>query len=403
MIDLDLVFLGGLFPQELKEEISTNSIGAVQNAADALQWNYVKGFNQLGINNFKIINSLFIGSYPKRYKKLVINSSFFENNHCKNNLNVGFNNLSGYKIFSRKNSLKKPLKEWAQNGAQNKAIIAYALTTVMVDSLIYVKKLNPNIKTCLIVPDLPEYMNLSTEKTGLYTRLKSWDMKKLYEKVSEIDSFVLLTKQMNDKLKIQNFVVVEGVASDNISPQKNSDIIPKSVLYAGTLNERYGVKSLVEAFAKTTDPEMRLILCGVGDSENFIKEMAQKDKRILFKGALSRDDVLKLIGKSSLIANPRKNDEEFTKYSFPSKNIEALSSGRPLLAYKLDGIPDEYDDYIYYVKDNDVLSLSKKLQEICNKPPQELHEFGENAKKFVLENKSTALQAKKVLDMLKNQ
>ena len=37
--------------------------------------------------------------------------------------------------------------------------------------------------------------------------------------------------------------------------------------------------------------------------------------------------------------NPRQNNEEFTKYSFPSKTMEYLASGVPVVAYKLDGIP----------------------------------------------------------------
>ena len=40
-LDMDIAFLGGLFPRETEGEILEKSIGAVQAAANALQWNLV--------------------------------------------------------------------------------------------------------------------------------------------------------------------------------------------------------------------------------------------------------------------------------------------------------------------------------------------------------------------------
>ena len=41
----DVVFLTGIFPKDKEKEILANSIGAVQNTANALQWNLINGLD----------------------------------------------------------------------------------------------------------------------------------------------------------------------------------------------------------------------------------------------------------------------------------------------------------------------------------------------------------------------
>ena len=58
--DTNYLFLGGLFPKEIEKEIFSNSTGAVQNAANAFQWNIINGFDQNLTKPIKIINSLLL-------------------------------------------------------------------------------------------------------------------------------------------------------------------------------------------------------------------------------------------------------------------------------------------------------------------------------------------------------
>ena len=100
------------------------------------------------------------------------------------------------------------------------------------------------------------------------------------------------------------------------------------------------------------------------------------------------------------MVNPRQNNEEFTKYSFPSKTMEYLSSGIPVVAYKLDGIPDEYDQYIQYVADDSIESLKKKLVEVCEMTREERQELGNIGRNFVLMKKNSTIQVRKIREMI---
>ena len=131
-----------------------------------------------------------------------------------------------------------------------------------------------------------------------------------------------------------------------------------------------------------------------------ILKAAENDSRIEFLGRLPREEVLRLQMNATVLVNPRQNNEEFTKYSFPSKNIEYLSSGIPVIAYKLDGIPDDYDRYMHYVENNTVEALSEKIMEVCELTLAQRYSYGYEARKYVNENKNEIVQTKKIIEML---
>ena len=395
------LFIGGLFPKDHEAEILENSIGSVQNAANVLQWNFVDGFDQNLDKPITILNAVYIGSYPKRYKVKNIAPYHFSHAPGANDYEIGFCNLSVYKHFSRTKNVKKFLKRWLLENRDKKCVIfGYAMTTFILSAMEFAKKNHDNVINCLIVPDLPEYMNLGQRSSTLYSILKSWSIRKMNSQKKYVDKYVLLTDQMHDHLGVKDYIVVEGIASDKYDGIERTKTDEKTILYAGGLNVKYGILDLVDAFMLTNNPNYRLVICGSGNAESYITEAAKKDGRIEFKGQTPHYDVLKLQVSATVLVNPRKNTETFTKYSFPSKNLEYLSSGTPLIAYKLDGIPEEYADYIQYVSDDSIESLSRKLVEICEMDDTERIRLGLRAKEFALSRKNSKSQVARVLDFV---
>src|SRR5699024_1457343 len=93
--------------------------------------------------------------------------------------------------------------------------------------------------------------------------------------------------------------VIEGVV--NIQGDNSEDLIDDfqstddmTVVYTGTLNKKFGVVNLVEAFHKTNIKNARLKICGRGDSEEIIKSYEAKDERIVFLGQLPNTEAVKL-------------------------------------------------------------------------------------------------------------
>ena len=80
--------------------------------------------------------------------------------------------------------------------------------------------------------------------------------------------------------------------------------------------------------------------------------------------------------------------------------MEYLASGTPTIMYRLGCMPKEYDEYVYYVEDESIETLSRRLIEICEKSQEELDEFGFAARSFILSKKTPFTQCGKIIELL---
>lgn len=284
-------------------------------------------------------------------------------------------------------------------------ILVYSLSLPALIAAILRARKHRN-KLCVIIPDLPLYM--SSDMSLAYRTLKHIDNFLIKLCLKFCSHYVLLTKHMISYLPNilkDNNLIIEGAYNNNITELNNSIHKQETpyVLYSGTLDPRYGIRSLVDAFMSTS-LKYNLVICGNGksDEKKYLVEMSHIDSRIKYIGAIDYRDVLYLQKNASLLVNPRNNRGEFTKYSFPSKTMEYLASGTPTLLYKLDGIPNEYYEYCYAIDGNDdtVHTLSKKIVEILSKPNKENKELGIKAKDFIINNKTGYKQVSKIIEYL---
>ena len=385
---MQYAFLGMLIPETMKEEVESLSVNNMQDAANALQWHLYNGLCRNLGESIKILNILPVGSFPQYYKKPVVRSSLFESNYCQNNLNIGFCNVKLIRKYIQPRKVYNALKKWCADSPGEKVLFIYTAADMFITPVSRIKSRFPELKVCAIVADLPDMSSLKANKSIFERMLQRVLSSRSYAGLYAVDAFVLLTKYMADYMKIsQPYCVVEGISTES-TPKllQSGEAQPneKIILYTGTLHKRFGVMKLAKAFLMIKDNSYRLIICGVGDSADELKKCAEKDKRIDFRGQLSRDEVLALQRKATVLVNPRQNNEEFTKYSFPSKNLEYLSSGTPLIAYKLDGIPDDYDNCIFYVENNSIEALRDKMVEVCSMDGKTRLSFAEKAQRYVL-------------------
>lgn len=404
--NLDILFLGGVFKEG---EIMKQSKSNVQFAANVLQWNIIEGLDYLNEQPVNLLSAIFIGSYPKYYKKILIQRKDWSHLPGAKDKEVKFWNIPILKKFSRGWSLSKEIMIWAQQkNERKKVIIAYSMDYSILSALKSAKVSNSEIITCLVVPDLPQFMNLSSSKNYSYKLLKNIESDLISQLQKYVDSYVLLTKHMADFLKIQNkpYVVIEGMV--NFKDQttyldrrrEEQEKSRKTILYTGTLNEKYGILNLLKAFELIKDKNYRLQICGTGEAEKDIVEMAKQDNRIDFRGRVSREEAILLQKNATVLINPRNSEGEFTKYSFPSKIMEYLVSGVPTIAYSLPGMPEEYKDYMYFIKDNTVQGIANTIINVCETNPIQLKKFGEASRKFVLSEKNNIRQVEKIMNIL---
>ncbi len=242
-----------------------------------------------------------------------------------------------------------------------------------------------------IVTDFPEQLS---GKPDLNSRL-IWGLVRL------CTGYVVLSEYMKKRLNPQKpAIVLEGHVDSGMKLAVNTiegKYPSKVCLYAGSLHRKNGIEKLVKAFSAADIKEAELHIYGDGDYAEELRTM--KNEHIRYYGKVPNDVVVNEEVKATLLINPRPTDAEFTNYSFPSKNLEYMASGTPLLTTRLSGMPKEHIEYVYLFEDETVEGMSRTLNEVLSKSKTELHQKGMAAKQYVMENKTESVQAKKILKM----
>ena len=370
-----------------------------------LNSNIILGLDEAKGETTTLINNTPIPSFPK-FPKIIFKKQGWAHCDGANDINCGFINLPILKQLSRVvttySAVKKIIKK---EGAKNVCLFNYDLHPDICLALKLIKKRYKQVTTCAVLPDIPNALLVVSSggnmnfKAKLNAKIKSGF-------INQFDSYVILTEYMKDVVKMdgKKYAVVEGIYNSNQPPLKEGNAEKKIILYTGQLNAAYGMENLLSAFLEIykNDKDYELCICGGGGLTNTIKELAKQCEGIKYLGYVGPQKVRECQENATVLINPRQNVGDFTKYSFPSKTMEYLASGRPVIGYKLDGIPSEYDEYMVYVKDNSIEALKETLIKTCSLSKEERKLMGERARAFILENKNPKNQCKKIVDMLEN-
>ncbi len=378
---MKILILCGVFAKENEEEIIENAKAPVEFSANLFQERLIYGFNSLKNAEVSVLSAPFIGAYPAGSK--IINFKQFKISQNKYKY-VSFCNVWGIRNFSRTHSLKKAIKNFAKDKCEEKLIVVYCTHTPFIKAAEYAKKIDSKTKLCLYVPDLPQYMNLSENRGVIYNVAKKYDIASMTKHMKSMDSFILLTKHMKDRLPVGNkpYSVIEGIFDSlPTSPDEiKTSGLEKYIVYTGKLDKKFGVVSLIDSMKHLKNEFLRLVLCGNGDSFEYAKKESEKDGRIMPLGQVTPEVAEEWRKKASILVNPRPNSEEYTKYSFPSKNVEYLLSGKPTVSYMLDGMPDIYKNFIYEISPDG--EAPSAIAEAIENALDEKSEFCEKSKDF---------------------
>lgn len=351
------ILLCGYFEKEYEKIICSTQKKPVEFSANNVQGRLIEGLK--GNANLKILSEPFIGSYP-------IGNKLFSFRPLRSHSDIkyiSFNNAWGFRNISRATALKKELLQFVRDdNCKINNIIIYSAHTPFLEAAVSAKKRDNSIRICLIVPDLPQYSNLNKDVSIAYRIAKKYDVKHFYELCEYVDTYLFFAPAMSEWFNTsgKKVIVSEGLLDDNVfeenEAQKKSIALEsdkKYIVYTGKTYEKFGVKDLVDAFMLLNDPSYRLVLCGSGDIDEYIKQHAKIDSRIKALGQVSPEESRMWQLKADVLINPRSNDEGFVKYSFPSKNLEYLASGSPVVAHFLNGMPEIYKEFLFCIKDDE--------------------------------------------------
>lgn len=187
--------------------------------------------------------------------------------------------------------------------------------------------------------------------------------------------------------------VIMDVNKINYNKNTNEEFI--KIVYAGQMGGKDKISYFISAL-NLLSPEdlnkLRMYIIGV-TLEDYEKEYGEissklKNHSLFFTGRISRDEVLQHLIESDFTLLLRPEDERYAKAGFPTKVVESLSSGTPVICnYTSDlslYLKDNYDSII--VKNFSVEACYEALKKALSKNNQERISMQKNARKTAEEN-----------------
>jgi glycosyltransferase involved in cell wall biosynthesis len=187
-----------------------------------------------------------------------------------------------------------------------------------------------------------------------------------------------------------------GVLRNHKRPLVKSSVF--RVLHAGGLNDTNGIPDLLLAF-QTLDPKKyELILTGAGPHRDLVENASRRNSNITFCGLLSRDDLEDLYSDVDAAISYRPSHPA-SMLSFPSKVLEYMAHGIPVLSNPTAHVMDEYGEYLTPIVAESPEGIARAVREA------EADGFGiqERALRgwdYLAQEKTWAVQARRLMDFL---
>lgn len=191
-------------------------------------------------------------------------------------------------------------------------------------------------------------------------------------------------KYTNKEIKVIAF----GIDTEKFKPNKvekiNSEITIGTIK---TLEEKYGIKYLIKAFAelkqRNTEYNLKLLIVGGGSQEKLLTDLVKElniDKITTFTGKVNYDEVVNYYNQLDIYLALSIYDSE----SFGVAVIEASSCEVPVIVSNVGGLPEvvENNNTGFIVEKYDYLQAASHLEKlISDKKLRE--ELGKNGRKMV--------------------
>jgi len=388
------LFIGTYADKNLIEIINKKSDNSAQISIAAIKFSKLisEGLDFNVSNNVNLF-LVPIGMYPR--SPIVL----FTNNKEENNYYIPFINILIFKQISITIYTLIFITLWHIKNFNKKKIIIFGFLYLpfLVSSFPF--KYFKKTKIVSFVPDLPKYeFTYSSTKFSFKKYLIPIYISFTNFFTNINDYYVFITRYMENHFPNKPHLIIEGFTDSNLLNVED-DVFKENknaIMYAGALFEKFGLKILIEAFIEIPG-DYELWLFGYGDLDNYIVEKSLLDKRIKYFGNVSNEQVLQYEKKAKLLVNPRPITFEFTKYSFPSKILEYMCSGTPVLTTRLPGIPDDYNDKLFFSIDDSFYNFKNALTKYLNYTDDDLKYFGSLAKKFALNEKNNKIQISKLI------
>lgn len=396
--DVRLFFIGSVLPDDPAFHTS-----AFSRAGNMCQHYLIHGLINAGIHIDKIISVYPIPTFPTT-RKLFFRSRSIQ---FANNLSIKlipFLNFTPIKQVCFGLAAFYEIIKWGMTIDKSSQRIVYTFNISVPPGIFVIlasKLIGAKVVAMIYDINVPG----ETVPRSYTCLLDYWLHRKLLPKY---DGLVVITDNIaKDFAPEVPFLRVEGgIKSDlvdqysHFDSQTNCNKDYFTIVAAGGMEEANGVREILTAFSLLPGERYRIFIAGDGPLESEVRKAALSDSRINYLGFISFTEVLKLYAKADVLVNMRLTKRLNTQYFFPSKIMEYLTTGVPVISTCPGNMAEEYGHFAYLLHDETPESLADMIKYIESIPKPECRKRSLSARQYMVENKTWDAQSRRIADFL---
>jgi glycosyltransferase involved in cell wall biosynthesis len=392
-----LAFVGSIVPNGAEFRTA-----AFSPAGQMFQENLLSGLKRCGFHQAEIFSCMPVPAFPSENR--------FWIRGRKTELNAGvplrlvsFVNLPFLKQLMIGIAVCKRLLLWAwRNRANERVILTYNLSVPPgLFTLLAAKLSRSKAIAALCDVHVPGAM----VPKNIFTVVDFW----LHKHLSPyFDGFIVASNAIaEDFCAGRPTVRIEGGLSEQAIDYFQSHprrAMPQGESYfkiavAGKLDEVNGIPILLQAL-ESLPAKIHIYIAGAGPLRERVKETAEKDCRLHFLGMLPFQQVLELYGSVDLLVNLRMTKAIDTRYFFPSKFMEYVGSGTPVLSTRTGHVETEYGQFVYLLESESAECLAATILKIAEVDVLTRERMAEAGQTYVLREKTWDRQAARAANLV---
>lgn len=175
-----------------------------------------------------------------------------------------------------------------------------------------------------------------------------------------------------------------------------------TIVFAGRMEELNGVEIMLRAISQLDGEHYRFVFAGDGPRSEAVRRAANEDSRIEHLGILKVRDLLSIYKQADVLISMRLTKAMRTTYFFPSKLMEMLASGTPVISTCTGHVEAEFGEFLFPLRDESPEGLAEAIRNAEAIGPETRRRMGKRARAFMLANKTWHIQTGKINGLLRS-
>lgn len=173
------------------------------------------------------------------------------------------------------------------------------------------------------------------------------------------------------------------------------------VVFTGALTSYNGIRELVDAIPLVSSPGIEFHLYGSGELSAFVEEASAALENLMVHGHVDSTAMSEVQQDAFLLINPRQINHPVSDVTFPSKVLEYMVSGTPVLSTRLRCFSSEYDGCVFFAETGSPEDLAERIDTVAGLPSEERSRVGSAGREFVLLNRTWEASVRRIYEFLR--